>query len=75
MPRGREAVPDTISVAKVHLVGRLSDERVMGHLGVVLGVWHTRLCRASSVISPLITGVSQLRTRIMEMATAAAGVG
>ena len=36
MTRGREAVPDTIGVAKVHLVGRLSDERVMAHLGVVL---------------------------------------
>ena len=36
MPRGREAVPDTIGVAEVHLVGRLSDERVMGHLGIVL---------------------------------------
>ena len=36
MPRGREAVPDTIGLVKVDFVGRLSDERVMGHLGVVL---------------------------------------
>jgi hypothetical protein len=36
MPRGRKAVPDTIAVVEVRLVGRLSDERVMGHLGVVL---------------------------------------
>ena len=35
MPRGREAVPDTIGVAKVHLVGRLSVKSVMGHFGVV----------------------------------------
>ena len=33
---GREAVPDTIGVVKVHLVGRLSAKSVMGHLGVVL---------------------------------------
>jgi hypothetical protein len=36
MPGGGEAVPDTISLVKVDFVGRLSDERVMGHSGVVL---------------------------------------
>ena len=36
MRRGREAVSDTIGVAKVHLVRRLSDERVVRHLGIVL---------------------------------------
>jgi len=37
MPGGCEAVPDPIgSLVKVHLVGRLSVESVMGHLGVVL---------------------------------------
>ena len=36
MPCGCEVVPDTIGSAEVDLVGRLSDESVMGHLGVVL---------------------------------------
>ena len=36
MPRGCEVVPDTIGSAEVDLVGRLSVESVMGHLGVVL---------------------------------------
>jgi hypothetical protein len=36
MPGGREAVPDTIGVVKVHLVRRLSGKSVMAHLGVVL---------------------------------------
>ena len=36
MPGSREVVPDTIRLAEVDLVGRLSDESVMGHLGVVL---------------------------------------
>jgi len=37
MPGGCEAVPDPIgSLVKVHLVGRLSVESVMGHLSVVL---------------------------------------
>ena len=35
MPDGREAVPDTIGVVKVHLVGCLSVKSVMGHFGVV----------------------------------------
>jgi len=38
-----------------------------------LRVWHTRLSRVSSAISSLIAGVSQLRTRIMEMSADAAG--
>ena len=33
---GLEAVPDTIGLVKVDLVGCLSDKSVMGHLGVVL---------------------------------------
>ena len=36
MPGGREAVPDTIGLAKVDLVGRLSAKSMMRHLGVVL---------------------------------------
>ena len=36
MPGGREPVPDTIGVVKVHLVGRLSVKSVMGHFGVAL---------------------------------------
>jgi len=36
MPCGCEVVPDTIGSAEVDLVGRLSDESVMRHLGVVL---------------------------------------
>ena len=36
MPGGREAVPDTIGLIKVDLVGRLSVKSVMGHFGVVL---------------------------------------
>ncbi len=35
MPGGGEPVPDTIGVAKVHLVGCLSVKSMMGHLGVV----------------------------------------
>ena len=35
-PGGREAIVDAIALAEVDLVGRLSDESVMGHLGVVL---------------------------------------
>lgn len=36
MPCDHEAVPDTIGVVKVDLVGRLSAKSVVGHLGVVL---------------------------------------
>ena len=36
MPGGRDAVPDTIGLIKVDLVGRLSVKSVMGHFGVVL---------------------------------------
>ncbi len=36
MPGGREVVPDTIAVIKVHLVGCLSIEGVMRHFRVVL---------------------------------------
>lgn len=36
MPGGRDAVPNTIDLIKVHLVGRLSVKSVMGHVGVVL---------------------------------------
>ena len=35
-PGGREAVPDTIGLVEVDLVGCLSDKRVVGHLDVVL---------------------------------------
>jgi len=35
-PGGREAVPDTIGLVKVHLVGCLSAKSVAGHLGIVL---------------------------------------
>ena len=36
MPGGREPVPDTISVVKIHLVGCLSAESVVRHMGIVL---------------------------------------
>ena len=36
MPRGPEAIVDAIALAEVDLAGRLADERVMGHLRVVL---------------------------------------
>jgi hypothetical protein len=35
-PGGREAIPDTMGLIEVDLVGRLSIERVMGHFRVVL---------------------------------------
>jgi len=43
MPGGRDAVPETIGLVKVDLVGCSSDKSVMGHLAVVrrelAGVW------------------------------------
>jgi hypothetical protein len=33
MPGGREAVPDTIGLVQIDLVGRLSVKGVMGHSG------------------------------------------
>ena len=35
MPRGHEAVPDTIGLAEVRLVGCLSAEGIVRHLGIV----------------------------------------
>jgi len=36
MPRGHEAVPDTIGLVEVRLVGCSSTEGLVRHLGVVL---------------------------------------
>ena len=51
----------------------------LGGAAAWLRVWHTRLSRASSgpqgrAISSLLTGVSQLRTWIMQMSTDAAAL-